>query len=315
MIAKMNWGFEAQGPIQRAGLALAMLIASATVAGCSSGDGDKGTIPGEAGKTDYVNGALLATIGEGTDHRVEFYDFGYGIRGCREMRLEKDASWFAGSQIDGKSLTELYQILRPQAVVPQAIREADARALVDLARIAAADPKVPITKIVSAPPNVSPAIELRAGEAEKSAARGPEASVSQISSAQVVCGPDLNHDSWAAQWFKTGYYNNYGPFRCTNGFTETPQFGTNYSWQELRAVAGANYMYHQFEGDFVNSGASLGKWIRGTVTQEMWNVVIPPRNVQSFTLTGGNSTYTYSLYGFCPCNHLGYSLVYCHQFP
>ena len=176
MIAKMNWGFEAQGPIQRAGLALAMLIASATVAGCSSGDGDKGTIPGEAGKTDYVNGALLATIGEGTDHRVEFYDFGYGIRGCREMRLEKDASWFAGSQIDGKSLTELYQILRPQAVVPQAIREADARALVDLARIAAADPKVPITKIVSAPPNVSPAIELRAGEAEKSAARGPEAS-------------------------------------------------------------------------------------------------------------------------------------------
>jgi len=310
----MTWGFKAKGPIARTGIALAMLMASASLAGCSSGDTENGTLSAEQGKTDHVNGALLATIEDGTDHRVEFYDFGYGIRGCREIHLEKDASWFAGLQIDGKSLSELYQILRPQAVVPQAIRDADARAVVDLARIAAADPKLPISRVVSAPPNVSPPVELPAGEASKIASLGAEANISQISSAQVVCGPDWNHDNWAAQWFKTGFYNNNGAFRCTNGFTETPQFGTNYSSQQLRAVAGVNYMYHQFEGDGTNSGASLGKWVRGTQSQEMWNVVIPPRQVQSWALSGGNSTYSYILFGFSPCNHLGYSLVDCSSF-
>jgi hypothetical protein len=282
--------------------------------GCGSGDNGKGTASANQERVDYVNGELLATIDDGSDHRIEFYDFGYGIRGCRESSLQDTASWLAGLPIEGKSLTEIYQLVRPQAVVPQAIRDADARARIDLARIAAADPAVPITQIVSPPANVSPPVDLGLAKTGQTAPLGAAENVSQVGSAAIVCGPDVNGDNWAAQWFKTLYYNNNGTFKCTNGFTQTPLFGTNYAWQQITAHAGQNYMYHQFEGDGVNYGTSIGKWIHGSTVQTMWNTIVEARHVSSWWMSGGSTSYIYDLSGSSPCNHMGYALVDCSSF-
>lgn len=315
------FGVERAPGAARFASALLLVIAAACASACSGGGGESSTAES---RVDEVNGTLLATVTDGAEHRVQFYDFGYGVRGWSEMRLESDSSWLGDIKDEEHSLTQVYQRLRPNGAVPRAIIDADARGVIDTARLAAAAPGASLTDLVQLPPNVKPlapmppeqAAALGNGTAESNLARaskGSEDAVSSVREAAVMCSPDELHDNWGAQWFTQNF--RFGtPFVCHNGFTTSLE-GTNFFSQGVQANAGPNYTYNDFEGDFNVAGTTVGTRTQApSFFASLWNVTVPARHVLSFNLTGGVGSMVYHTSGSSPCGHLGYSFVYCAPF-
>jgi hypothetical protein len=109
---------------------------------------------------------------------------------------------------------------------------------------------------------------------------------------------------------KIWFYNR-TPFICSNGFTNT-FFGANVPWFEWTVPGGQNHTVHQFEGDFNEKGQSWATRKQANFPAFwLWSVWVMPRTVQSFNLTGQVPSMVATVDGVSPCNHLGYSLVYC----
>jgi hypothetical protein len=288
----------------RTSVAIASVIAAAILPACGSGGGGSGSVA--ESQVAQINGNLLATIDNGAGHHVDFYDFGFGLRGVSETRGMADPEWVVASP-NANSPSEIYRLMRPNEEVPQAIVAADARGVIDSARLAAASPGTPATEVVEPPPNWVPPV---APGAAKAASADAETALSQISEASLVCSTDELNDNWGEVWFK-GMFNNNAMFPCPHTYSSIIQLSLPASVVTIHA--GQDIEYNQFEADFLNAGITSGSWKDPMGPRNfLWrNVSLPPRHAMTWHLFGGAASQSYELDGVSPCSHDDYSLVFC----
>lgn len=284
------------------GLGLALLSV-----GCS-GAGEGNEMP------QGIQERLVYTLQISDSHKVDFYEYGYGITGTHETFPVGDVEALRLPDERERTLSELFSLIAPDKIVPDELVEADARSLVakaGLERTLALDPNFQLPEQDS---NLL-------GKPDQSRAPDGAESLGQVSQAQVACSGDFFNDSWGAQWF----INNFG-IGFSNGVKcpKAPANRASFSDQASATnLGGFNTFYtskkilqwKQMEGDFNVVGwtqATVGPDTQAVHTNVMWNHSVAPRTVSIHTLNpwnvNGNS---WRANGSSTCKHMHLTMVWC----
>jgi len=263
--------------------AAALLLPTACGSAPSTGDGEAPASPpatasGSTGSVAAsIHGTLLYAKSLGSDHTVEFYEFGEGGTAIHESSsIDNEEAPFLAKGVAFSSLADAYAKLNTAtAEVPGAILQADERAA--MAQSAPAAPRL----TTEAPGGASSTL-----------------SEEILSGAASTCSADELGDNWGASWF----LNN---FCITGNFRWCP---TNYGWADSGQYQASWSQWTQFEGDFNLTGHIFGveiscNWLFGCgIPTVIFDYDILPRRYETWTFTDGRNYY--SVYGTSQCGHL-----------
>jgi hypothetical protein len=159
-----------------------------------------------------VNGTLLETLDFGGGHKLEFYEFEHGQTGVHETQSIENARSLLKGIAGGSTLADVYRALKPEAEVPVALANADARSLefVDLIPEANESQLLPV-----------------AAEQESN----------DENMIQKSCSADFFGDNYGEQWFLDNFCNE-GAFRVCDGNVPSKFFDKqSSSWLKWEVMA------------------------------------------------------------------------------
>jgi hypothetical protein len=266
--------------------AAALLLPTACGSAPSTGDEEAPASPPTtaSGTTKSVaasiHGTLLYTKQLGSDHTVDFYEFGEGGTAIHESSsMDNEEAPFLAQGVVFSALADAYAKLNPAtSEVPAAILQADGRAAAALSAR-------------GAPPLTT----------ETPGGASSTLSDEILSGAASTCSSDELGDSWGASWFLN-------KFCITGNFRWCP---TNYGWADSGQYQASWSQWTQLEGDF-----NLTGHIRGSEISCGWDSFIfgcgprtiifdydiLPRRYETWTFTDGSNYY--EVYGTSQCGHL-----------
>lgn len=277
---------------------------SIAVVGCGAGgDADSASTESvdasSAAVDGQINGDLLHSFTAGTDHIVQFYDFGDGKVGVREsLPMEGQALL---DRVDQRlPLAEIHRIIQPGVEIPKALIAADAR--MAQARLSTPVPPSAERETLTTSKDIgATSLAPIASQAPKNVAEG----VASQSQAAVVCSADAFGDAWGAQWF----LNNYCNWGCSR------ECQTNWGSAHAKVEGNDRFKWKQMEGDFTNAG-KISAYMTGypyPAPHYFYNYSILPRKVEVWFFDNiGWSWQTIHAIGQSPCGHLHFLKGWCN---
>jgi hypothetical protein len=285
--------------------ALVLGIAS-TQPACSADIAD-GTGPDE---TQQTRETLVYTLQLNPTHKIDFHEYAYGMTGVHETMPVGEVEALRLPDDRARTLSELFELVKPGAEIPEALVLADARAL--------AARQLVEEKLAQDPSFLPRDAEDEAavsGEVHGSDGLGKD------TSAAIVCSGDFYRDQWGASWylqhFGTGFSDG---ARCPPAPRNVASFSaqgsiTNAFQSTARHTASRILQWKQMEGDFTNKGSSKGFVAApgsNVAKFSLWSESIAPRTISIHTMNpGGFGGLEWVATGTSPCSHLHRTIVWC----
>ncbi len=283
-----------------------VLGAAMTQVACGAGSVETG----DAEEVGQTNGRLVYTLNINAAHKIDFYEYDFGISGTHETMPVGETEALRLPNDEPRSLSELFKLVRPDSDVPEALELADARVFASRERT---------RQMLADDPNFFS--NLAQPEAVESSAERFEAGegLGKSSEAAITCSGDFFGDQWGAAWFKqnfgTGFSNG---VRCPAAPRNAASFSatetiTNAFTGEVRYTSTRILQWKQMEGDFTNAGSTKGLLVSAGATTGVlhWNHSIAPRTVSIVTMNPGAGNTEWLASGVSPCSHLHRTIVWC----